>query len=312
MSTTIVTMYFNLKELQDTSKQTRPLEFYLKNGRGTLELDNPMIIFCDSVTKPFIKSLREELSNAPTVFIERNISSYDYYNLNWSIIRENRSKSIAYSDPNGRNTASYLLMGMFKIMALKIAKDRNDFDSSHFLWIDFGCSHVVKDTLSEGVKRIIANPRPKIAILYIHYRSKNELKDMEPICNAGTCGIATTIFSAEATYINRLYSCMWAIFYEKLSKGIGHTDETVFTYCYDRHPELFSIYYGDYYSTASNYHNVINNYYSVKNHFIMNAISTGRLDLAKEAAKNVKDSLTKGLLVIPVEESKYIDSVINS
>ena len=308
-STTIVTMYFNLKGLKDSSAETRPLEFYLKNGTGTLKINNPMIIFCDSVTKPYIKKIREELTEAPTIYIERDINSYDYYKLNWSIINENRKKAGTYK--NSRNTASYFLLTMFKILAMKLALDRNDFSSTHFLWVDFGCSHVIGDSLSDDVQKILLNPKPKIAVLYIHYRSHNELNNMVKICNDGTCGIAAGVFSAEAAYINRFYSCVWSIFYEKLSKGIGHTEETILTYCYDRHPELFTLSFGDYYSLASNYHTVKKDYFSVKYHFISNALNAGCLELAKEAAANVQLSLKLDLLRLPKEEQEYIDAIIN-
>jgi hypothetical protein len=44
-NTTILTMFFNLKKLKDASLQTRPQEFYIENGRETLKLKYPMIIF---------------------------------------------------------------------------------------------------------------------------------------------------------------------------------------------------------------------------------------------------------------------------
>ncbi len=43
-STTIVTMFFNLKKLKDASMQTRPQEFYIENGRETLKLKYNMVI----------------------------------------------------------------------------------------------------------------------------------------------------------------------------------------------------------------------------------------------------------------------------
>jgi hypothetical protein len=304
---TVLTMFFNLKELKDTTSATRPLDFYLEKGRPTLEINNPMIIFCDKKTRPLIEALRSELSSAPTEYIERDINDYDYYKLNWSVIRENRTGAKHYVD--SRNTSSYFLMGMFKVNALKIALDKNYFNSTHFVWVDLGCSHIVYNGLVDNINRILLNPRPKITMMYIHYRSNFELMDMEKMCNNGICGIATTIFSAEATYINRLYSHMWSIFYEKLARRIGHTDETVFTYCYDRHPELFNLYYGDYYSTATNYHNVRNDYHSVKYHFIENALRANRRDLATVAAKNVLDSLDKGLIILPDSERTYLTNI---
>jgi hypothetical protein len=116
----IVTMFFNLKNLKDASAQTRPQEFYIENGRETLKLQYPMIIFCDESTYDFLKKIRDEEvdSSIITKYIIKNFTEYDYYQQNWNIINENRIQSNGYKDPTYRNTVSYFLIGMFKPLAL--------------------------------------------------------------------------------------------------------------------------------------------------------------------------------------------------
>jgi hypothetical protein len=309
---TLVTMFFDLTKLKDSNPSTRPIDFYLKNGKAILELDFPMYMFCDSTTRPLIQKLRDELvPNNKTIYIEKSISDYDHYKLNWDIIDGNRQNSIVYRHRKGdRVTASYFLMGMFKPLAIRIAFLNDVFNSSHYIWMDFGCAHVAPLDINNSVNRIMNNPRPKVCICYIHYRGHVELHNMTDFTDSGACGIATTVFSVENTYVNRLYSATMGIFYEKLAKGIGHTDETVFTYCYDRYPYLFSLYYGDYASTLTNYHHVRSQYASVKEYFIRNAISANRYDLAIEAAKNVYDALVHNNLVLPVGEVKLIKGLV--
>jgi hypothetical protein len=311
----IVTMYFNLKTLKDSSQDTRPLEFYLTNGRGTLQLEHPMIIFCDSTTQPLIKAIRDEYvspEKCPTIYIEKNFTDYDYYNQTWPIIVENRKRSKYYKNPNDRNTPSYYLVCMFKIMALQMAAQRDDFGASHYFWIDFGCSHVAGKEMKEPAERMLENPRPKVSALYLHYKNSSELQDVANFCDTGACAMACTVFSVERAYVSKLYSCMWAIFYDLLAKGHGHTDEQVMTLCYDRHPDLFNLYYGDYYSVISNYHYVFKDWHTVKWCFINNAIAAGRQDLAKAAAQNILDSISANFLTIPDAEKAYIESVVSS
>ena len=50
-------LFFNLKNLKDASVQTRPQEFYIENGRETLKLKYPMVIFCDESTYEFLKKI---------------------------------------------------------------------------------------------------------------------------------------------------------------------------------------------------------------------------------------------------------------
>ena len=224
----------------------------------------------------------------------------------------NRGKSEYYKDPSSRLTASYLLTQMFKTIALKIAKDRNDFNSSYFIWVDFGASHILGSSLTDDVNKIIAEPREKITLMCICYRYESEMNNIVEFCNKGQCGMAGTVFSAEKSYIDKFYSCMLSAFYEQLGKGVGHCDEQVLTHCYSRYPELFCLYYGDYYSAAMNYHYVKRDYYTVKYYFIRNALHDGCKKIAQEAALNVKESINKGLLDIPSEEHLYIDNIINS
>lgn len=305
---TIVTMYFNLKELPDTSKETRSIEFYLKNGRGTLQLPYPMVLFCDSVTKPLLKSLRDELvdpNEAPTIYIERNLNDYDFYKMCWPLITENRKKSNYYKNPGDRNTVSYLLVCMFKIIAIQIASQRNDYGSCHYFWMDFGCSHIAKNNMYDASIKMLENPNPKISLLYVNYRCNKTLIDMYNVVNSGTCGMAGTVFSAQKDYITPFCSYMWSIFYEMIARGVGHTDEQVFTYCYDRHPELFTIYFGDYYSVITNYHYVCQDWHTIKWCFIQKAQQAGRHDLAQAAAKSILEGWEK-------KQSDFPDSEVEN
>ena len=292
---TIVTMFFNLKKLKDRSNSTRPLEFYLENGMATMSLPYPMIIFCDEETYEMTKTMRDQAlngqTNVPTHYVIKNITEYDLYKDNWDIIDENRKKSNWYKSPDERNIVSYFILTMFKITALLMSKQLNLYNTHYFAWIDFGCGHVV-NKVAEYAPKMLENPNPKISICYIHYRGKDELHDMcKYMENGGPCGIACTAFTVETTYINRLYNAMTAIFHEMLFNGVGHSEETAITYCYDRHPDLFTIYYGDYYSVLTNYHKPQEDLWSIRWYFINSALQCGRLDLAKDAATKILDAI---------------------
>ena len=291
--TTVITMFFNLKKLKDQSAETRPAEFYVKNGQATMALPYPMIIFCDEETYELTRSLREQAlgKTIPTEYIIKNITEYEYYQQNWDIIVANRQRSDGYKDPNNRNTPSYCLLTMFKFMALQLSHQRNPFQSEFFAWIDFGCNHVVRG-VAEYAPKMIENPNPKVSICYIHYRGHQELSDMRAYMeHGGPCGLACTAFTVDATYVSKLYSAMFAIFNEMLFAGYGHSEETAIAYCYDRYPELFTIYNGDYYSVMTNYHKPREDLWAIKYYFINQAMNKGRMDLAKSAALRIVDAI---------------------
>jgi len=312
---TIVTMFFNLTELKDSSPATRSPEFYLNHGRAILQLDNPIIIFCDSKTKPRIKEIRDELigENNITIYIEKNISEYDFYKNNWGIVKKNREPFSYYlEDDYARVTVSYSLTVMFKIIAIQIAAERNDFNTSHYVWMDFGCNHIAPYNIKEASLAMLNNPHPKIGILYIHYRDHKELENMILFCNLGNCSIATTIFTVQKEYVSLLYTKALSIFYEQLFNRVFHADEQVFIYVYDRHPELMTLYYGDYYSVITNYHNPVRDWHSIKWYFVNSALMCNRLDLAKDASNKVYESVMKGLITdIPDEDILYFKQIID-
>jgi hypothetical protein len=309
-----VTFFFNIKPLSDSTSTVRDVDFYMKNGRPTLSTKSKLIIFCDSVTQPKLKELRDELCPGlnpdDTIYIIRDFTDYDLYKQNHNIIAENRKKSRGYKDPNDRNTPSYYLLMIFKFFAIKIAKDTiTDPDVTHFAWIDFGCSHVV-DRAAEFIPKMLENPHPKLACTYIHYRPHRMIENMESYLEYfNPCSIAAGIWTIEKDLINLFYTRTMSIFYEELSKGVGHSDEGILVYLYDRYPEMFTLTYGDYYSLLTNYHNVIRDYNSIKHYFLLETLRCGRIDLAKECVVQILRSAREGHIILPGNEMEFLFSI---
>lgn len=271
MPVTLVSMFFHLN-------QERPKEFYYTHGRAVLTIDAPMVLFCDADTRPGLEAIR---GDRPTAYVERRLADYDFYATLLPVVRANRVKR---PSPDPRNTAEYFLLCIFKHYALMLASQRADFPSTHYMWLDLGCSHVLRD-IPGAIYPILAAPRPKIACCYIHYRSPTELYPMESyLANGGQTGIAGGILTVEASYSQRLFTLFNSIFHELLFRGLGHSDEQIITYCYDKRPDLFSIYPGDYYSLATNYHSVREDLDCVRVNFVEPALAAGRQDIARLAS----------------------------
>ena len=269
-STTIVTMFFELKS-------GRPRSFYMEHAKKVLSIDAPMVIFCDQDTHAELLALR---GDRPSAFVVKPIHEYDMYSTLLPIITANRLTRPS-SDP--RNTPDYFLLTMFKFHALQIASQR--VRAAHYMWLDMGAAHVVR-SIPNAIYPILANPRPKIAWCYIHYRSRQELYPMADYVT-GKCGIASGVFTVEASYLPKLYTAAMSILYEQVKLGVGHAEEQVMVYVYDQHPEWFSLYFGDYYSAATNYHKTVEDHDCVRYHFIQNAEAAGNYALADEAHKSI-------------------------
>lgn len=304
--TTVVTMYFNLRNLVDATDEVRPKSFYMDKGRATLSLNTPMVIFCDDTCYEDIKALREaSLANASelTTYIIKPITEYDFYKESFPVIRKNREGNELYV--NSRNTSSYFILCMFKILGLFIAKQRNPYGTPFYAWIDFAGSHIMR-SFSTYAPKMLENPNPKVSFCYIHYRNGQELTLKNNFC-AGFCGVGATAFTVEAEYINQFYNGTMSIFHEILFHKMGHADEQVLTCFYNKYPELCSIYYGDYYSILANYHFVREDYNSIRKYFIKETINKGRSDLALICISNVLASVRKNYLIL--SESDYTSLV---
>jgi len=280
---TIVSMFFNLKKLPDSTDSLRPIEFYLEHGKKTLELPYPMVLFCDEETRPLLEKIRGDLQ---TTYIEKNITEYDFFKELYPKVVENR-KIIPSPDP--RNTSSYFLICMFKFHAINLSKQGNYYpNTSHYFWIDMGGSHVLRG-FPNAVYKMLNNPRPRISCGYIRYRSDEELKnhkkvimDRDNTCIGGTC------FSVENIYVEKFHKNIFEILNEQISLGVGYSDQQSMIYSYSRNPDWFNLYFADYYSLVTNYHKTIEDIQCVENNFINVAKSAGRTDLVELALNSIK------------------------
>jgi len=307
MTITVVTMFFNLKNLRDSTSETRPMEFYIDNSVHVLRLPYPMVIFCDETTYGPLKDIRDTEVDAqqyPTQYVIKNIQDYEYYQDSWHIVEENRKRNGKPWDK--RNTSSYFLTTMFKMVALSISHKMNFYGTTHYAWVDMGCNHIVRD-FGKNYQTMLENPQSKVRICYIHYRGKEELSDMNRFMEQnGPCSLAATAFTMEADYVQRFFTCMFSIFYEQLFRGVGHSEEAVMAFCYDRYPELFNIYQGDYYSVFTNYQKPVEDLDSIINHFIRNALHCQRWDIARDVASKIleaNENLDEGT-------KRYLNSIL--
>ena len=306
---TVVTMYFNISEFEDANDIVRPKSFYMEKGRATLELDSPMVIFCDDTCYEDIKSIRNvSVSNASdkTTYIIKPMKEYDFYNFSFPVIQKNRIGNEIYI--KNRVTASYLIICMFKTVAMFIAKQKNPYGTPFYAWVDFGGSHVMTG-FPKYAPKMLANPHPKVSFCIIHYRDAEELSSVKTNFNLGYTGAAGTTFTVETEYMDQFYNGMMSIYHEMLFHKMGHTDEQVLTYFQYRHPELCNIFYGDYYSILMNYHSIRENFWTIKRYVIDEALEKGRHDVARKCIAEVFRSIREGALTIKPSEYKSIETI---
>ena len=128
MKTTIVTAYFQL----NVSKASHAT--YTKWMKNMLDIQNPMVIFCDAVSKPTIESLR----TGETTIIETTFK--DFYTYKYS-----KTFAEHYALDKEKHVGHNMLLYMIwseKSHFLKRAIELNPFNTDYFLWVDIGCFRV--------------------------------------------------------------------------------------------------------------------------------------------------------------------------
>lgn len=166
---TIVTAYFKLK-ISKASHET-----YLKWMQNMLINSNPMVIFCDTVSKSYIESVRKmvdpELER--TCIIITEVSEFYSYKYGEKFVEHfamDTEKRV------GHNIILYMIWAE-KSHFLKRAIELDPFESDYFLWSDIGCFRRENTEFRNwpNPSRIATLPKDKVLLLSVIPFTPSEL-----------------------------------------------------------------------------------------------------------------------------------------
>jgi len=254
MRTTIVTMFFDVRGehiKSNTSYKTK--DSYLELAQHfILRLPYPLIIFVDVTDKTleeFVVNTRQShgLLNKTCIFKLAIQNSYFYKDL--ERINLLMKSSVITNSNKDKDTALYVVVTSNKMDFMEKAIELNPFQSSHFLWMDFGINHVAKD--SEIIHTWINQIPNKIKQLCINpYIENVEPKEHFQLIYHNTAG---GLFSGSIANLLQYAS----LFKEKTAQIYKEEwyqlDEAVMSIVQRENPDLFDFFYGDYEGIISNY-----------------------------------------------------------
>lgn len=150
--TTIVSAFIsNVNERLD-----RNLEKYWQWGKLLLQSNTPKIIFLDSCMLSYLKEnyiydeILQENNRKNTIIYEfhkEDIYLYSYLtDLKNSIETDNPSK----------DTLEFMMTMCNKTEWIREAIQKNPFQTSHFIWVDFGIRHVFQCNVTEYIQKLNA------------------------------------------------------------------------------------------------------------------------------------------------------------
>jgi hypothetical protein len=251
-SWTIVTAYFNLTKTSDASAQikSRDISHYMKNSNMTMALDQNLVVFCDTESEAYIRSLRPSYLEHKTKYIIIEFMEIDIVSKNYQRVVDMKHKTGYNWDP--RMTSSYYLLCMARYDLLLKAMNDNPFHSTHFSW----CNICIERMSWKGdiyFPKIWQEYRDKFSTCYIDYQPKKLVDNIKKYYEWGRCGMCSGFFTGNKYYMTEFCNEIITSFYDMLEQDVGHADEQLFSIVYFRRPDIFEFYYGDYTEMITSY-----------------------------------------------------------
>jgi hypothetical protein len=249
---TIVTMMYNIRKTEGSDCESNHKQnYYLDLSKQfILTLPYPLIIFTSEDNEELcneIYSARKEHLDK-TEIIKINIEDTYYYKHLDRLYELQRIFHIQNGNLN-HETPLYIILNNNKHFFMETSIVKNPFNSSHFVWCDFGINHVALN--SEKIHEWILCVPDKIKQLCINpYLENRSDRDMFCWIYHHTAG---GLFSGSSENL-LLYSNLFKKKAEQMyQENWYQIDEAIMTIVQRENPDLFEFFYGDYQGIISNY-----------------------------------------------------------
>jgi hypothetical protein len=260
---TIVTMFYDIRKIENDESNKNKYKYIELAQQFILTLPYPIIFFIDDEdieTYNIINNTRKNIELFKfTIIIKINIKNTYFYK-DLSILQELQNTYVINNINLNKDTPLYIILNNNKFFFIEKTIELNPFNSSHFIWMDFGINHVAKNP--ELIHEWITKVPDKIKQLCINPYIENT----EP----------------KTYFANILHNCAGGIFsgskenmikYIQLFKEKNEQiynenwyqlDEAVMTMVQRENHELFDFYYGDYEGIISNYLKPLHSWWLIK------------------------------------------------
>ena len=261
---TIVTMIYNIREKENNSSNcefNHKIDKYLESAMiFILKLPFPLIIFTDidDAMIDKINQARKDLNLLDKTFIYKKPfeNTYFYKDLDKITEIQLQGKFRILNGVINHETPMYVILNNNKFGFIENAIELNPFNSTHFIWMDFGINHVAQNT--ELIHEWITHVPDKIKQLCINPYLE-PIEDQKQMFQNIYHHTAGGLFSGSKENL-LVYS---ALFKQKTQQIYDdewyQIDEAVMTMVQRENENLFEFFYGDYQGIISNYISPINN-----------------------------------------------------
>ena len=238
---TIVTAIFDVRKLEGNSNGVRKIDDYIKLGKKLLELEIPVVVFTSPDLYNDIISLRpiDLIDTIKIISIEfKDMSYYSYLDDLNKCYQEFKIHNLSAI----KDTPLYITLTNNKLNFLSRVMDSNPFGSKHFIWLDFGISHIIKDI--NVIRRWIKFVPDKIRQLELNPYLE-DIKPKEYFCKIYH-NVAGGLISGSMDNL-KIYDSLFRKKWEEILKdGWYQLDEGIMAMVIKENQSLFDNYYGEY------------------------------------------------------------------
>ena len=247
---TIVTMLYDVRKKEGNSDNKNQLNRGIQKycnlaSEFILKLPYNLIIFTDDCE--VIKFI-ENIKKSNIMIYNKPFEETYYYNHFDKLVELQKTFHIINGNIK-QETPMYIILNNNKFDFMESAIELNPFNSSHFIWMDFGINHVAKNT--ELIHEWITKVPDKIKQLCINpYTENNSPKEHFQFIYHNMAG---GLFSGSSQNLLKYCDLFKKKTEEIYNDNWYQIDEAVMTMVQRENPSLFDLFYGDYMGIISNY-----------------------------------------------------------
>jgi len=292
------------------------LDAYKDNARRVMSLDDNMIFFIEENMVPFVLENRKGKEDKTKINV-CSIQDCLYFKQKKEIeeIMQSESYKSRLVDPQVPEAwnSLYNIIMWSKIDFVYQATQQNPFNSSHFVWLDFGIHDHILTNNKLNRKLIDREVPDKFRILCRSLPNNTDI-NIHEFFTSHTNRFTGGFFSASPEYIALFRNLFDREVNIALKVGVVDCDQSIFAILFLKYPELFDIYFGDWRDMIRKYdepsssasHSTLN-IPEQKNIFIIPTISKEEKEILEEI-QTIK-STTQDAFIILLSDRKIEENI---
>lgn len=254
-----MTAFFDLGRSEWTGFE-RDVNYYLERAKRICTLEDKMVFFVQPEFVNFIKEQRIHQAHQTKIIpmqIEE-LPCYHYMNTIEKIMHDPEFRD-GLAEPSCPEVTEplYNVVMWSKIPLVRRVVEENPFDSSHFVWLDFGMKpEILKD--HRLYKPLLKNIPDKIKIMCMHYPGVEDLT-IKKFLKSHSNRLAGTMLTGGGKHFKLLDAYFEEEVKNCLNQNLVDNDQSLLALVFLKHPEIFELYYGYWGELIENYDEVTRN-----------------------------------------------------